>query len=349
MSTPSEFESLVRDTLLAADAATQPDVNTADRLIANAREGVTKVVPLRRRPTWVAPLVAAAAVVAVALALVLVNNRGSSRPVQPGTQSAAPSPSATGSPTSPAPTTTPPTATATTALPKPSLGDLKTNDVSYLDARHGWALGDARCPTGTKSNCATMLRTVDGGHTWHRVGLPAGVVSTRDEGSCGDNGTAQGPCVDQVVFATTKIGYVWSYRMGYLTTDGGRHWTDLNTPLIHDIVIVGQAAVRLTTRAACSAGCSFGVFAAPTGTKSWTKVIPYSKGNSLPWELAAGGRVGYVLEQFPSEMITPQSQALYRSTDGTHWTKVTTTSPCGKKAIGTIKVDLGGSLSATCF
>ena len=355
MITPDEFDTLVRDTLRAVDADTQPDAHVADRLIANAREGVVKVVPLRRRATWVAPLIAAAAVVVVALALVLVNNRGGHHAVQPATQvptTSAPNPSrpnstapTTSGPTTSAPTTSAPTSTAPTTTapsPSPKIAGFRTADVSYLDAQHGWALGDGRCPTGTRSNCPTIQRTTDGGRTWHAVGVPAGLVSTRNYGSCGDNGTITGPCVDQILFATAKIGYLWSYRTMYLTTDGGTQWTDLDTQRVAEVVAVGNTAVRMTTLQPCSDGCQYGVFAAPLGTTNWTNVIPYAKAGGGDWQLAGSSRVAYLLEQ-------DSNQVLYRSTDGRHWTRVVGNGPCGNKQIDTMKVDFSGTLTATCY
>ena len=76
---PERFESIVRDTLQDVGHRSGTDAGLADRLIANAREGETKVVALRRRPTaWLAPLVAAAAVIAVAVGLVVATDHSGS-------------------------------------------------------------------------------------------------------------------------------------------------------------------------------------------------------------------------------------------------------------------------------
>ena len=223
MITPDEFDTIVRDTLRDVDTRMRPDAGTADRLIANAREGGHTVVAFRRRANWTAPLLAAAAVVAVVVAAVLLSNRSDSGPTQPGTRlPSAPHPTAS------KPTSAPTSSVPTDVTPAPTIAGFKPADVFYRDRQHGWAIGDGRCPTGTKTNCATLLRTTDGGSTWHRVKVPAGLVSTRDFGSCGDNGTIHGPCVDQVVFATQTIGYLWSYHAFYLTTDSGAHWTTID-------------------------------------------------------------------------------------------------------------------------
>jgi hypothetical protein len=334
MITPAEFDTLVRDTLRDVDAHTRQDGTAADRIIANAREGTDRVVPFRRRTGWIAPLIAAAAVAAVAVAVAWANHGGGGAPVSPATQIPSTSVPSTSLPTTSAPTV---------PTPKPSVQNFTTTSLSYLDAQHGWALGDGRCPTSPKTDCATILRTVDGGATWQPVGVPAGLVSTTDSASCGTNGTSSGPCVDGIVFASQKIGYLWSYRGSYMTTDGGARWTNLAIQQITQIVVVGQTALRLTTLRQCSAGCQYGVFAAPVGTTKWKTVIPNSQGHSGGWQLAGNSGAAYVLED------SPAGQALYRSTDGTHWTRVTTTWPCGNKAIDTIHVDLAGSLLVTCF
>ena len=355
MTTPNEFDTLVRDTLRAVDAATTQDGDTADRLIANAREGATKVVPLRQRqprPAWIAPLIAAAVVVAVALAVVLATNRrtgGPQRPAnsQPPTSNATTTGPSTPTPSTSAPTSAPSTA-PTTAEPAPKVAGFTTSDVSYLDAKRGWALGDGRCATGARSTCATILRTQDGGKTWHRIGVPAGLTSTRDSASCGNNGTIVGPCVDEIVFATQKVGYLWSFRDLYLTKDGGSHWSDLGVQRVTEVVVVGDRAIRLTARAACSEGCSYGVFAAPLGTNNWTQVIAYTPEGGGDAQLVSSRNVAYVLEQLPSQTFSAQSQRLYRSTDGTRWTRVTAPWPCGTKAIDGIGVTADGALTTTC-
>ena len=83
MITPEDFEILVQDTMHGVDAQTHPDAGLAERLIANAREDTTTVVAFRKRRSWIAPLLAAAAVVALATTLVLATSR-SRTPTQPG-------------------------------------------------------------------------------------------------------------------------------------------------------------------------------------------------------------------------------------------------------------------------
>ena len=90
------------------------------------------------------------------------------------------------------------------------------------------------------------------------------------------------------------------------------------------------------------------MFAAPIGTTTWSTVIPYSHGNAADWQLAGHSGTAYLLRQYPTAHNHPHGQALYRSTDGTHWTPVTTAWPCGKRPIDTIAVSLDRSLSVTC-
>jgi hypothetical protein len=65
MITPEDFETLVRDTMHEVDDQTHPDAAMPERLIANARQGTTTVVPFGKRRSWISPLIAAAAVVAL--------------------------------------------------------------------------------------------------------------------------------------------------------------------------------------------------------------------------------------------------------------------------------------------
>jgi hypothetical protein len=71
MITPEDFETLVRDTMHDVDVQTHPDAGLAERLITNARHSTTTVVAFTKRRSWSAPLLAAAAVVAVAVTLAL--------------------------------------------------------------------------------------------------------------------------------------------------------------------------------------------------------------------------------------------------------------------------------------
>jgi hypothetical protein len=75
MITPEDFEILVQDTMRGVDAQTRPDGGLTDRLLSHARRDTSTVVAFRRRRNWIAPLLAAAAVVAFATTIALVAGR----------------------------------------------------------------------------------------------------------------------------------------------------------------------------------------------------------------------------------------------------------------------------------
>jgi len=77
-------------------------------------------------------------------------------------------------------------------------------DITFADARHGWAVGDpANADTGT----LIVYRTTNGGRTWVRLRQHlVGGVST-------------------VSFASRRVGWAISGNAVLRTVDGGRHWS----------------------------------------------------------------------------------------------------------------------------
>ena len=197
----------------------------------------------------------------------------------------------------------------------------------------GWALGDAKCSSGNATDCATLLRTLDGGATWRAIGVPDGLVSTKDSSSCGTNGTIAGPCVDQIRFATQLIGYAWGYRSFFMTTDGGDTWQSVDAPQTKNLVIARNQVVRLSALGPCSSGCAYNLYSAPIGSDTWTVVTPggmnHGGTNGGP---VGGGPTGiskvvtdgaqfWLLDQtFVTEQTTREQ--LYESSDGSTWSRV---------------------------
>ena len=75
--------------------------------------------------------------------------------------------------------------------------------ITFVGARHGWAVGYPASPKGT----TILYRTVNGGRTWTRVRLP-----WRRR-------------IYDVSFATTMVGWATIDHRILHTTDGGRSWT----------------------------------------------------------------------------------------------------------------------------
>jgi photosystem II stability/assembly factor-like uncharacterized protein len=209
------------------------------------------------------------------------------------------------------------------SVPLPSSGPARppipaqVEDVSFIDAEHGWALSSPVCHPGSDVSCPEdVLATDDGGATWRRVGAPD-VAAVK---LCGD------PCVSQIRLASTTVGYVFGPLALFMTADGGRHWSRQSGGGADAIEAVNGAVVRITGGTAwnpCARHCAL-VQTAPVGSSHWT-AQPAIAG----WEreqgllLARSAHVTYLLDIGfnPAKPTFPQSGALYTSTDdGRTWT-----------------------------
>src|SRR5207244_3242514 len=99
-----------------------------------------------------------------------------------------------------APVTASPSATAASpptsaAAGTPAAGPIHVQDVSFVSADQGWALGSGE-----------LVTTTDGGASWTRLpGPPAGAAHIR--------------------FASPEVGYAWSTAGSlWITTDGAASW-----------------------------------------------------------------------------------------------------------------------------
>jgi hypothetical protein len=304
-----EFDRLVRDAIADVAAAAHPDPGLAERLVAAPPDGrpVANPAPRRRVKRWALPLLAAASVVGLAVGIAVVakiaGEQHHSRPVHRN----APVP--------------PPTAPTPPARPH-----FRAADISFADAQHGWALGDARCASGRRADCPALLATSDGGTSWRALSVPKGLVSTFDDASCGTNGSVAGPCVDAVLFANDADGYLWSLHTMYWTTDGGRTWRHYVDPA-HDwdgatrMVVAGDAVVRIAPTQQCSSGCPGAIETAPVGTTQWRVGAPSTKAVGLfSSNLTTIASMVYL---FAGGTADNASAGIFRSEDGgRNWTPV---------------------------
>ncbi len=301
----NDFDATMRRTLDQVSAASQPAPDLADRLVANARAGKRSVVNLgarRHTARWTLPLLAAAAVIVLAVGGAVATNLVTDRHHAPPQQSNSVSP--------PTPTPRP-----------PALAHFHAYQESFTDPQHGWALGEAQCASGARTDCAALLATTDGGQSWQPIGLPHGITSPFDSASCGNNGTIAGPCVDSVLFADESDGYLWSLHELYMTTDGGKNWSLAETPSrsrpwpgAASVVIAGDSVVRLAPVEQCSSPCQGALETAPLGSGHWRTTTPAGAGigynNSA---LAVHDGDVYV---FAGSTVEKPSAGILRSTDG---------------------------------
>lgn len=350
------FEDDLRRSMVAVEATARPRPDFEARLLAIADAPAVRphrvwVRPVRLLP----PLLAAAAVIAVvAGGTALVSSTQSQRPVRPATPgptlSASPAPSAS---PSAAPSAAPSPTDRSSAPAKPVRAAVPSGftafDASFVDQDHGWALGNYDCVTG---RCAVVLSTRDGGAHWTRLAAPEGVTPVDDEGSpsggsCGDNGTVFGPCVDHILFADRRHGYTWSFHSLYATDDGGVTWTDQSGRAL-DLVVAGGYAYRLSPVHDCSAGCTGHLQASAVGSNSWRTVDPDGVAPLLfTSQLSASGSDVYFLRGVDGASVTHLT--LYRTDDGGSSWNVVGTDLCGDPRLNTPSVSAGGGeLALVC-
>lgn len=334
-----EFDTDIRTALRSAAGTIERDEHRAAQIIANARAGRSVVVPLRQRQgTWMAPLLAAVAVLVVAAAVLVATNVFGGTGVRP--------------------------ATPTVAVPP----GFRAVDVDFVNPQLGFAVGAWPCPhhanrtlapsrraTLSHSGCAAMIRTTDGGRTWSRAGLPSGVWvadGTAAGAQPGCDFTAEPrPCVDHVTFADARRGYVWSSDAIYWTTDGGRSWS---RP--HDVAeraatwslqIVGDYVLRLHSQPSplgCN-NCAGQLERAPVGVDQWQRVsaVGADLGVQGSFVVASRGNI-YVLAASPG---FPTRATVWMSADhGATWNRVWNR-PCPRLATS-LSADAEGSLAVVC-
>ena len=92
----------------------------------------------------------------------------------------------------------------------------RATSISFVSADHGWILGKGAC--GPSANCTQVLRTVNGGQTWQKVGPIHAPLTQEKIGG-----------VSQIRFADDLHGWAF-YPSFYATSDGGHTWTKQPIP-----------------------------------------------------------------------------------------------------------------------
>jgi photosystem II stability/assembly factor-like uncharacterized protein len=270
-----DFENRLRAELAdQARHAPHGDALAEQIIAASSRRGPAEVTSLHqhRHPrTWMYPLIAAAAVAAVALTLFGVSRLGGSNEhvagggtTTPATTQHATSTAPSHSPTeSSSPVTPSTTMTVDGVNPNELLTHVRVLDLTFVSDTEGWALATADCldPTSTAPACPAMLKTTNAGTSWTAVPNPPANIPI--DSSCAE------PCIQHIRFATDQIGYAYGSTTLLMTVDGGKTWT--RQPGGADALeTLDGNVIRVST--ACLPGCPYRAQTAPIGSASWHAV-----------------------------------------------------------------------------
>jgi hypothetical protein len=316
------YEDRIRRTVQHAAASTSVPVGLAERLLAGARsdESVRPLHTDRARTTgrrvrgwW--PLLGAAAVLALAVALTWVSvHRGRNQPAHP-----TPTPSSV--PVSP--------------IRGPVPAGFRGVDLSFADASHGWALGTTQCTSVAGNQCATVIRTSDGGHTWGLVASPPAAVNSAP--ICRTSSANPPACVGHVAFVDDHVGYLWSDSSVYLTVDGGGTWSAQPGGALR--LVIARGVVVRQMREPCGECGTVHYQVAPVGSNAWRELAVPNR-TDIESELFAGRDAFYLVESPFSNAVlnlttgqivsrkasgSVDQLTLYRSTDAARtWERMTT-------------------------
>jgi hypothetical protein len=173
-----------------------------------------------------------------------------------------------------APATTSPSATAATSPPASAspgtqaAGPIDVQDVSFVSADQGWALGSGE-----------LVTTTDGGASWTRLpSPPAGAAHIR--------------------FASPQVGYAWSAAGSlWITTDGAASWQPGG---LTQVLSLETAAGRVWSIAGPQPYPN--IWRAPVGSTAWTN-LGLTPDRSAT--LTVHGDVAYVVGQQGAGPIAP--------------------------------------------
>ena len=196
---------------------------------------------------------------AALVALVALAGCGSSKAAASG-----PSPTAL----SPSAATNPPSSPASAPPSPPAAGPIDVQDVSFVSASQGWALGGGE-----------LVTTTDGGASWtRRPDPPAGAAHIR--------------------FASPEVGYAWSAAGSlWITTDGAASW---HPGGLTQVVSLETAAGLVWSLAGPQPYPN--IRRAPVGSTAWTNLGPTPDRSAT---LTVHGDVAYVVGQQGAGPIAP--------------------------------------------
>jgi hypothetical protein len=192
--------------------------------------------------------------------------------------STAPSAPVTASPSAAVAATSPPTsATPSTA----AAGPIDVQDVSFVSADQGWALGSGE-----------LVTTTDGGASWtRRPGPPAGAAHSR--------------------FASPEVGYAWTTAGSlWITTDGAASWRPGG---LTQVLSLETAAGWVWSIAGPQPYPT--VWRAPVGSTAWTN-LGLTPDRSAT--LTVHGDVAYVVGQQGAGPIAPSLDVFTGTQPGRH-------------------------------
>lgn len=180
----------------------------------------------------------------------------------------------------------------------------------------GWVLGFTPCSRGHRQRCGTLTHTTDGGATWKRATVPAGLhVSPR--------------------FAQVRIVFAASAAAGpdtglasdgsrlFVTTDGAESWQRATLPeavRIGDIGLTGTSAYAIVGTGATDTGTT-ALYASARGSDDWAAVAGVrTAGNGVNID------GGYDLATRGDNAVVALGRifvntGFWRTSDGTTWTK----------------------------
>jgi photosystem II stability/assembly factor-like uncharacterized protein len=220
------------------------------------------------------------------------------------------------------PTTVKPAATTTATSPTTSVPKIPAiDDLTWISDAHGWALiGQPQCGTCR----STVLTTTDGGALWTQVGS---IASVQCGASCADNG----PGAFHIRFANSSDGYAFDPDL-FVTTDGGRSWSEEQGPPVAGLEIVGSSVIRVSfSHSGCPGPCNLSVDEASVGSSSWTHLFAVPMlGDSDAVQLVRQGPSDVYLAVFQNPAGGAQSEQtfLFISHDGgVTWSP--RSDPCG--------------------
>jgi photosystem II stability/assembly factor-like uncharacterized protein len=221
-------------------------------------------------------------------------------------------------------------------------------DISWVSAREGWVLG------GDPDGCAGQLcpvllaHTDNGGASWARIPAPPAFVPLIEPADTSTECSAIIACVDAIRFADAQVGYVFGANSLWITSDGGRSWSEGSRDHTAALAVDGNHVVRIVDPDGfCTGGCLLGIEAAVVGSTAWHPFrVPAL--SAYVDVLAVNGPYLYV-----GGLMDGGPAAIYRSGDGgSHWSAVedpcTPSGPTRNAVANGLTAGSGGLLLVAC-